>query len=161
MDMTRKQFLGTAAGATTAGLALSAADALAGTKAREPFHLGVTLYSFNDEFYHYKYSFHDCMEKAGSLGPGTGLELVGPQMINSWPEVSLEFERTFKSLVERYNLRPVSYGGYADPERITGKSLTDAENAEYIKLQLRSAKQRRFILAAPTARPRPTVTTSR
>src|SRR3974390_3534091 len=116
MDMTRTQFLGTVVGATTASLDVSAADAQSVRKSKDPFHLGVTLYSFNDEFYHYKYSFHDCMEKAGSLGPGTGLELVGPQMINSWPEFSLEFERTFKDLVQRYELRPTSYGGYPDPE---------------------------------------------
>ena len=142
--MTRKEFLGTAVGVTAAALAGSVADGQVASKPSNSFHLGVTLYSFNDEFYHYKYSLQDCMEKVGSLGPGTGLELVGPQMIDSWPEVSEEFEKTFKSLVEKYELRLTAYDGYSDPRRIAGRVLTADENAEYIRIQVRSAKRLGF-----------------
>jgi hypothetical protein len=53
------------------------------------------------------------MEKAGQLGGG--VEIVGPSHIRSFPEVSEEFERSFKSSVDRYGLTPTSYGSYADP----------------------------------------------
>jgi hypothetical protein len=134
MERAKKESLGKAAKAETA----------AATKQSNAFQLGITLYSFNEEFYHYKYSFQNCMEKAGALGPGTGVELVGPQMIDSWPEVSEEFERTFKSLVERYDLRPTAYGGYQDPRRVAGRVLSDDENAEYLRLQVRGAKKLGF-----------------
>jgi hypothetical protein len=142
MEITRKEFLGTVMGAAAAPLVdtpVAGAQAL-----KKQFSLGVTLYSFNDEFYRYKYSFEDCMQKAGALGPGTGIELVGPQMMRSWPEVSEEFEKTFKRLVEKYELRPIAYGGYEDIGRTTGRFLTDDENAEYIRVQIRSAKRLGF-----------------
>lgn len=141
--MTRKEFMGLAAGAAAGALTHHAGEQTATTQGT-PFHLGITLYSFNAEFYQYKYSFHDCMEKAGSLGPGTGLELVGPQMVDSWPEVSEEFEKTFKSLAEKYQLRPTAYSGYADWRRKAGRVLTPEENAEYLRLQVRGAKQLGF-----------------
>jgi hypothetical protein len=144
MEMTRKDFFGLAAGVAAASLVRPDASGQTASKPGGSFSLGVTLYSFNAEFYQYKYSFHDCMEKAGSLGPGTGVELVGPQMIDSWPEVSEEFEKTFKSLVERYQLRPTAYSGYADWRRKAGRVLTPEENAEYLRLQVRSAKQLGF-----------------
>jgi sugar phosphate isomerase/epimerase len=106
-------------------------------------HLGVTLYSFNAEYYQYKLSFQDCLEKVGSLGSGTGVELVGPQMVDSWPEVSEEFEKTFKNLVERYELTPTAYGGYQDWRRF-GRVLTLEENVEHCRLQIRSAKRLGF-----------------
>jgi hypothetical protein len=127
-----------------AGSAIGTAAVAKAASPAEPFQMGVTLYSFNDEYYHYRYSLQDCLEKIASLGPGTGVELVGPQMVDSWPEISEEFEKTFKSLVERYELLPTAYGGYADPERVTGHSLTDEENAEYIRLQIRTAKKLGF-----------------
>jgi hypothetical protein len=137
MEITRKDFLGTTADA--------ALDTSAGARAfKNTFRLGVTLYSFNDEYYNYRYSFDECMEKIGSLGPGTGVELVGPQMVRSWPEVSEEFEKRFKRLVERYNLVPTAYGGYADPEQITGRQLTAEEQADYIRIQIRSARKLGF-----------------
>jgi len=108
------------------------------------FRLGVTLYSFNAEFYSYKYSFEECMEKASSLGEGQGVEIVGPQMIRSFPELSEEFERQFKRLVDRYGLRPSAYGAYADPQRITGRLLTRSEQIDYLKLQLQAAQRLGF-----------------
>ncbi|HVB33460.1 MAG TPA: TIM barrel protein [Patescibacteria group bacterium] len=108
------------------------------------FHLGVTLYSFNHEFYTYRYSFEECMELVGTLGAGQGVEIVGPQMIRSFPELSEEFERRFKRAVEKNHLRPTAYGAYADPQRITGRLLTHEEQTEYLRTQIRSAHQLGF-----------------
>lgn len=111
------------------------------------FELGVTLYSFNHEFYTYKYSFEECMELVGSLGPGQGVEVVGPQMIRSYPELSEEFEKRFKRAVEKYDLRPTAYGAYADPQRITGRLLNGEEQSAYLRAQIRSAHQLGFSVA--------------
>ncbi len=106
--------------------------------------LGVTLYSFNAEYYSYRYSFEECMAAVGSLGPGQGVELVGPQMIRAYPDLSAEFEARFKRALERYDLRPAAYGGYADAQRITGRWPTREEEVEYLKLQIRSAARLGF-----------------
>lgn len=106
--------------------------------------LGVTLYSFNAEYYSYKYSLEDCMERVGSLGPGQGVEIVGPQMIRGFPDLSAEFEHRFKQLLERHDLRPTVYGGYCDAQRATGRWPDHGEQAEYLQRQVRAAARLGF-----------------
>jgi sugar phosphate isomerase/epimerase len=115
--------------------------------------LGVTLYSFNHEYYTYKYSFDDCMAAVASLGEGQGVEVVGPQMNRGFPGLAPEFEARFKSLVERYNLRPSAYGAYADDDRFTGRWPTHDERIEYLAAQIRTAARLGFpvIRVGPTA----------
>lgn len=106
--------------------------------------LGVTLYSFNAEYYSYRYSFEDCMELVGSLGPGQGVELVGPQMIRGFPELPAEFEHRFKRAVERHDLRPTAYGAYGDAQRTTGRWASDEEQSTYLRQQIRAAARLGF-----------------
>lgn len=101
--------------------------------------LGATLYSFNEEYHTYKLSFDDCMALLGSLGPGQGVEIVGPQVIRGFPQLSEEFEYRFRAAVERYGLEPTAYGAYGDFQRVTGRSLTRHEELDYLELQLRAA----------------------
>ena len=57
---------------------------------KEPLKLGVTMYSFNKEYYDYTYSIDDILRMIGSLGEGTGLEIVTPMFDRSYPYLSLE-----------------------------------------------------------------------
>jgi sugar phosphate isomerase/epimerase len=103
------------------------------------FRLGVTLYSFSNEYCSFRWSLEDCMQKASELGKGQGLEIVGPQAHRYFPHVSDEFERQFKSAIERYQLTPTSYGSYADPGMIPGRNLTEDELVEYTIPQIKGA----------------------
>ena len=78
----------------------------------ETFRVGVTLHSFTNEYCSFQWSFEDMMQKASLLGGG--VEIVGPAHHRGFPEVTDEFERTFKSSIERNGLTPTSYGSYAD-----------------------------------------------
>lgn len=106
--------------------------------------LGVTLYSFNVEYHTYQYTMEDCMEAVGSLGPGQGVEIVGPQMIRGYPDLPEEFEHRFKHAVERYDLRPTAYGAYFDGQRITGRWPTKEEQLDYMQRQIRAASRLGF-----------------
>ena len=64
--------------------------------ARPVFHVGISFHSFATKYLTYQYSFEDMMEKAAQLGGG--VEIVGPSHIRSFPEVSDEFERSFREL---------------------------------------------------------------
>jgi sugar phosphate isomerase/epimerase len=109
--------------------------------------MGSTTYSFNDEYHSYECSLEGLFEKIGELGPKQGIELIGPQCIRTFPEVSEEFERIFKRSVERYNLVPSAFGHYSDMSRITGRDLTQDEMLEYSRMQLEGAKRLGFTLA--------------
>lgn len=112
------------------------------------FKLGVTLYSFTNEFWSYKWSFEDCMQKAAQLGPGMGVEIVGPQAHRGFPDVPEDFVRAFRNSVERNGLVPTSYGAYQDPFFWPDRDFTDDEMVEYMIPQLKGANQ----LGFPTVR---------
>jgi len=105
-----------------------------------PFGLGATLYSFNIDYYTYRRTMEDCMAALASLGPGQGVEVVAPMMDRGYPSVSPEFEARLKNALEKYELVPTCYSGYADPQRITGRYTTYEEQKEYLLLQLNAAK---------------------
>lgn len=107
-----------------------------------PFKVGVTLHSFTSEYVSFKWSFEDLLERAGQLGGG--VEIVGPSHHRGFPEVSDEFERTFKSGVERYGLTPTSYGSYADPFMLPDRNLTPDELYDYTVPQLKGAAKLGF-----------------
>ena len=106
--------------------------------------LGVTLYSFNVDYYTYRYSLQDCFAAAGSLGEGQGVEIVGPQMIRGFPVLTPEFEYTFRKLVDQYGLQPSAYGAYADRERFRGRLASRDEQIDYLRLQIRAAARLGF-----------------
>ena len=118
------------------------------------FDLGVTLYSFNIEYYTYKRTFEDCLEAVASLGPNQGVEIVAPMFDRGYPRLSYEFERRFKNAVEKYGIMPVCWSGYADPQRVTGRFLSEQEQIEYIETQIDNAAQLGFpILRIQPCRP--------
>ncbi len=80
-----------------------------------PWTLGATLYSWNREYYTYEKTFEDIMEEMGSLGKGTGVELVLQQFERHYPDISPEFEARFRRQMEKYELVPTVLGGYDDP----------------------------------------------
>jgi sugar phosphate isomerase/epimerase len=98
--------------------------------------LGVALYSFNAEYYTGTYSFEDCLAAVGSLGPGQGIELEGPQMIRGFPDLPADFAATFRSAIERHDVRPTSFGAYGDAQRFSGRYATAAEQRDYLRRQL-------------------------
>jgi sugar phosphate isomerase/epimerase len=109
---------------------------------RQPFKVGITLHSFTQEYVNYKWSFEDLMQKASLLGGG--VEIVGPSHHRGFPEVTPEFERTFKSALERYDLTPTCYGSYADPFMLPDRNLTPDEIFEYTVPQLKGAAKLGF-----------------
>ena len=109
-----------------------------------PLQLGVTLYSFNVDYYTYRYSLQDCFAAAASLGEGQGVEIVAPQMIRGFPHLSSEFEHTFRRLVDQYGLQPSAYGAYADRERYRGRFASRTEQIDYLRVQIRAAARLGF-----------------
>ena len=111
--------------------------------AKQPvFKVGISFHTFVQEFISFVYSFEDLMEMASVLG--RGVEIVGPSNHRGFPEVTDEFERAFKSSVDRYGLTPTSYGSYADPFMLPDRNLNPDEIYEYTVPQLKGAAKLGF-----------------
>jgi sugar phosphate isomerase/epimerase len=98
---------------------------------------GVTLHSFTAEYITYKWSLEDMLQLASVLG--SGVEIVGPSHQRGYPHLTDEFERIFKSSLERWSLTPTCYGTYADPFMLKDRDLNDNEMVDYMTPQLHSA----------------------
>jgi sugar phosphate isomerase/epimerase len=110
--------------------------------AQPVFKVGISFHTFVQEFISFVYSFEDMMEMASVLGGG--VEIVGPSNHRGFPEVTDEFERAFKSSLDRYGLTPTSYGSYADPFMLPDRDLTPEEIYDYTVLQLKGAAKLGF-----------------
>jgi hypothetical protein len=110
--------------------------------AKGQLNLGVTLHSFTGEYISYKWSLEDMFQLVSVLG--RGLEIVGPAHQRGYPYLTDEFERIFKSSVERWQLTPTCYGTYADPFMLKDRDLNNDELVEYMVPQLHSAARLGF-----------------
>lgn len=110
--------------------------------AQQLFRIGVSFHSFTNEYCSFAWSFEDMMQHATQLGGG--IEIVGPAHHRGFPEVTDEFERIFKSSVERNLLIPTSYGSYADPFMLPERDLTPDELVAYTIPQLKGASKLGF-----------------
>ena len=109
---------------------------------KQPFQVGISFHSFVHEYCSFIWSFEDMMQVAAMLGGG--VEIVGPSHHRGFPEVTDEFERIFKSSVERNGLTPTSYGSYADPFMLPDRNMTPDELFDYTVLQLKGAAKLGF-----------------
>ncbi len=106
------------------------------------FQVGVSLHSFTNEYCSFTWSFEDLLVLASALGGG--VEIVGPSHQRGFPYLSDEFERQFKSAVDRNGLTPTSYGSYTDPFTLLERDLTPDEMVVYHIPQLEAAARLGF-----------------
>lgn len=109
--------------------------------------LGTTLYSFTPEFHAYTYSFADLIRLVKSADIGPGLEMVGFQSIPGFPNVSSEFEATFKDLIAETGLEPSCLAINVDHARRRDRFLTEDELVEFMTMQIRAAERLGFPVA--------------
>lgn len=72
--------------------------------------LGVTLYSFTNEWWTRQYSLESLVAAVAERGLGPGVELVGFQSIRSFPDVDDAFVDEWARLVEAYQIVPTCLG---------------------------------------------------
>lgn len=88
--------------------------------------LGVSLYSFTKEYCSGRYTFEDCVRQCAELGVD-GYEIVGTQMLPSYPYVSDEVLGVMMRLNSEYGVRPVCYGANTDTGMRHDRDLNEQE----------------------------------
>ena len=101
--------------------------------------LGVTLYSLTLEYRAGKYTFEELVRRAGELGVGPPVEIVGFQSIRGFPAVSDEFALRFRRLLDEAGLAPSCLGANIDTARRRDRHMTDGETVEVISAQIDAA----------------------
>ena len=106
--------------------------------------LGTTLYSFTNEWLQKMYTFDQLIEKVAELKLGPAVELVGFQSIRGFPEVTDEFARHFRDLLDHHELLPSCLAANCDVGRRRDRLMTDDEILDYVGRQIVSAKKLGF-----------------
>ena len=103
-------------------------------------NLGATLFCYGTEYARYQYDFEECVKQAYLAG-AAGYEIVGTQMIPSYPNVSDEFLGLVESLRKKYGIGPVGYGANNDKGMRHDRNLTDDEMLADAIIDLKAANK--------------------
>ena len=106
----------------------------------EGLKLGATLFCYGTEYARYQYDFEECVKQA-KLAGATGYEIVGTQMIPSYPNVSEEFLGLVEAMRKKYGIGPVGYGANNDKGMRHDRNLTDDEMLADAVIDLKAANK--------------------
>lgn len=109
-------------------------------KTNHQIKLGVSLYSYQDNYYFHKHDLEGCIAAAAGAG-AEGIEVFPESMMPEWPYVSDAFIDKWNGLMERYEIEPVCLDHFSDRRMWKNKNLSDDEMFErsvwYIKTAAR------------------------
>lgn len=109
--------------------------------------VGVTLYSFTNEWLSRQFDLAGLMREVAARDLGPNIEIIGFQNFKEFPDVSDAFADHFKGLVAETGLNPVSLAVNSDRFLRPGQTPVEDEFlVEYHKRQLRSARKLGFDL---------------
>lgn len=87
---------------------------------------GVSLYSFQEEYFLRKLSLEDCVRTAASLG-ATGIESIAEQMMPGFPNLSDAFYDQWRGWMQTYGTTPTAHDAMLDTKKHKGRLLSDDE----------------------------------
>lgn len=101
---------------------------------------GVTLYSFQEEYFHRRMTLEDILAACSKLDI-RGIEIIGDQMIPKYPDISEDFLKSWHGWMDQYELKPVCLDMFLDWNKYKGRVMTDDERVESIARDIVNANQ--------------------
>jgi sugar phosphate isomerase/epimerase len=93
---------------------------------------GVSLYSYQEEFYLGQMTLDDCMAATAASG-ATGVEVLPEQSFDEYPHLTDATVEEWHASLERHGLDPVATDLFLDTKRFRGRLLTLDEGVESVK----------------------------
>lgn len=118
---------------------------------------GVSLYSYQEEFFLGKMTLEDCIAAAAATG-ATGIEIIGEQSIPGCPKLpSDEFVDKWFGWMDKYKVTPVAHDMFLDYNKKKGHYWSDDEAVESFKKDLQFAKRLGFKIVRPIVNTTPDI----
>lgn len=99
---------------------------------------GVSLYSFQEEYFLRKMSLEDIIATTAKLDI-PGIEIIGDQMIPEYPNISDAFVKQWHGWLDKYGRTPVCLDMFLDWNKFKGRIMTDDERVESVTLDIKNA----------------------
>jgi sugar phosphate isomerase/epimerase len=110
------------------------------TTAKSDIKRGVSLYSFQQEYYLGQMTLEQCIAKCAELG-ANGIEIVSEMMLPGFPKYGPEVYSQWHGMMERYGTTPTCHDMFYDSKRFKGQLMSDDEAVESLSIDLRHAKK--------------------
>jgi sugar phosphate isomerase/epimerase len=101
---------------------------------------GVSLYSFQEEFFLRKMTLEDCIAACAKMG-ANGIETIGEQMMPGFPHLSDAFYDRWHGWMDKYGVTPTCHDMFLDLKRYKGRLMTDDEMLESVIRDLKHANK--------------------
>jgi Xylose isomerase-like TIM barrel len=101
---------------------------------------GVSLYSFQEEYFLGKMKLEDCIGKAAACG-AKGIEIIGEQMVPGFPKLSDAFVEQWFGWMEKYGTTPVCHDMFLDFKKFRGQVLSQEDQLQSIIRDLKFANR--------------------
>mgnify|MGYP000961315690 CR=1 FL=1 len=99
---------------------------------------GVSLYSFQEEFFLRKMTLEDCVAACAKLG-ARGVETIAEQMMPGFPKLSDAFYDQWHEWMAKYNVTPTCHDLFLDMKKYKGRLMTDAEMLQSVIRDIKHA----------------------
>jgi sugar phosphate isomerase/epimerase len=99
---------------------------------------GVSLYSFQEEFFLRKLDLEQCIAVASEIG-ATGIETLAEQMMPGFPRLSDAFYDQWHGWMEQYGTTAVAHDMFLDTKRYKDRLLTHEEMVESVHRDIEHA----------------------
>ena len=145
--MNRNKFLqtmgGTALAASLSNIANAFPELPVTPTAKGVLRRGVSLYSYQEEFYTHEMTIEDCLSEAAAIG-AYEIELVAEAMIPDFPNPSDKWVEQWKGWMAKYKLTADTYTQFQDTYITKTHDLTVDEGVKMVERDLKLAKRMGF-----------------
>src|SRR5690606_27743706 len=117
----------------------------------DPFKLGLTLYSASADFRAGWYDLDGLLDRVAELGIGPGIEIVASQVLPTYPVVSDDFVRTWRTAFDKHGFDASSFGANLDMGRRRDRDMSPDEEFAFTALVFQGAT--RQLRRRPLPRP--------
>ncbi len=101
---------------------------------------GVSLYSFQEEYYLRKMTLEDIIAATEKLDI-PGIEIIPDQMIPGYPNITESFFKTWHGWMEKYGRTPVCIDMFLDWNKFKGRTMTFDERVESVTRDILNANK--------------------
>lgn len=105
---------------------------------------GLTLYSLTNEWVSGAYELDRLLEKVATLGLGPGVEIVGFQTVDGFPDVTPRFAAAWQEMIDEHRLVPTCLGSNIDVAQRSDRPLNDDEMTNLLLRQMKAARSLGF-----------------
>ncbi|MFO1466286.1 MAG: TIM barrel protein [Steroidobacteraceae bacterium] len=154
--MKRREFLvagsSLALGASLSRGALGAAAATRDASGRARIRRGVTLYSYQEEYYQHAMSLEDCLAELNSIG-ATGVQLIAEEMVPNYPDPPQAWVDQWHGMLAKYRLTPTNLDTFVDVYLGGHRKMSAQEQVDTLVSHLKLAHRLGFRIVRPTTGP--------